>query len=116
MSAVAALQAELAELLQRRRAIDTDAAASEQAAQIAAGNDRLSPAEQIEIYREQFWLRHTSCLLDDFEGLSGILEQSAWERLVEEYLAAHPPTSFSLRDLGDRMPTFVERAVLASAP
>ncbi len=108
MSTVAALQAQLAELLQRRRAIDTDPDASELAAQIAAGNDRLSPAEQIEIYREQFWLRHTSCLLDDFEGLSGLLEQGHWERLVEEYLAAHPPTSFSLRDLGHRMPDFVE--------
>lgn len=110
MSAVAALQAELAGLLQRRRAIDTDPAACQRAARIAAGNDRLSPAEQIEIYREQFWLRHTSCLLDDFEGLGGLLAQADWERLVEEYLAAHPPTSFSLRDLGDRMPEFVERS------
>jgi hypothetical protein len=110
MSGVDELQGELAVLLTRRRAVDTDPTVREQCARIATGNDRLSPAQQIEIYREQFWLRHTSCLLEDFEGLAAVLGQSNWERLTEDYLSAHPPTSFSLRDLGDRMPEFVDRS------
>ncbi|MCC6902565.1 MAG: putative DNA-binding domain-containing protein [Polyangiaceae bacterium] len=110
MTAVAPLQAELAELLTRRRAVDTDPTVREQCSRLAGGNDRLSPAEQIEIYREQFWLRHTSCLLEDFEALASILGQSDWERLIEDYLAAHPPTSYNLRDLGERLSAFVERA------
>ncbi len=75
-----------------------------------AGNDRVTPEEQIEIYREQFWLRHTSSLLEDFPGLSGILGQTDWERLVESYLKAHVPQSYTLRDLGDALPEFVEHA------
>lgn len=110
MSAVSDVQAELVELLQRRRALDTDPTVREQAARIATGNDRLSPAEQIEIYREQFWLRHTHALVEDFEGLGGVLGQADWERLTEDYLAAHPPTSFSLRDLGENMAAFVEQS------
>lgn len=110
MSGVAEVQARLAELLQRRRALDTDPTVRDVAASIATGNDRLSPAEQIEIYREQFWLRHTSCLVEDFEGLGGVLGQADWERLVEDYLSTHPPTSFNLRDLGERLPDFVERS------
>lgn len=110
MSSLAELQAELAGLWQRRRALDTDPTVQEQAARIASGNDRLSPAEQIEVYREQFWLRHTASLVEDFEGLGGILGQKDWERLIEDYLATHPPRSFNLRDLGELLPAFVERS------
>jgi hypothetical protein len=69
---------------------------------------RLSAVEQLEIYREQFWLRHTSALLDDFIGLSWVLGQSAWERLVEDYLERMPPDSWSLAELGRDLPAFVQ--------
>lgn len=75
-----------------------------------SGNDRLSPAEQLEIYREQFWLRHTSSLVEDFPGLGGILGQSDWERLVEQYLREVVPVSYTLRDLGEQLPSVIERA------
>ncbi|MET0791466.1 MAG: DNA-binding domain-containing protein, partial [Polyangiaceae bacterium] len=67
----------------------------------------LSPVERLEIYREQFWLRHTSSLVEDFPGVSGILGQTAWQRLIEGYLDIHPPTSFTLRDLGLRLPEYI---------
>jgi hypothetical protein len=38
--------------------------------------------------------------VEDFPGLSGILGQRAWAGLIEGYLAAYPPRSFTLRDLG----------------
>jgi hypothetical protein len=75
-----------------------------------AGNDRLSPARQLEIYREQFWLRHTASLVEDFPGLSGVLGQEVWQKLVESYLAAIAPGSWSLRNLGYRLPAHVELA------
>jgi len=74
------------------------------------GNERLSPVEQLEIYREQFWLRHTSSLVEDFPGLSGILGQARWEELVEAYLGEVTPESYTLRDLGQQLPEFVARA------
>lgn len=71
------------------------------------GNERLSPAEQLEIYRVQFWLRHTDSLLEDFPGVSGILGQAVWEPLVEAYLHARPSPSWTLRDLGKDFPAHI---------
>jgi len=102
------LQLWMVEVLRRRRALPKDAALSQTAREHFTGNDRLSPVEQAEIYREQFWLRHTSSLVEDFPGVGGILGQDDWERLVEEYLEATRPTSHSLRDLGDALPAFIE--------
>jgi hypothetical protein len=109
MTALSETQAWLAEVLRQRRALPKDPHVTEQATRVATGNDRLSPVEQVEIYREQFWLRHTSSLVDDYAGLSGIIGQEDWERLAEEYLEAHPPTSYTLRNLGDRLPEFLQR-------
>ena len=78
MSATRETQVWMAELLRRRRALPRDAEVAERARLLIRGNDRLSPVEQLEIYREQFWLRHTASLLEDFPGLSGILGQEAW--------------------------------------
>lgn len=110
MTNLSELQAFIAELLRRRRALPRDEKLSEAIAEHVRGNDRLSPVEQLEIYREQFWLRHTSTLVEDFPGLGGILGQEAWEQLVEGYLLERAPTSFSLRDLGEGLPAFVERS------
>jgi hypothetical protein len=102
------LELVMARLLRERRSLlDNDAA--RRFAEIAiAGNSRVSPIEQLEIYRRQFWLRHTDSLVDDFPGVGRILGQAQWERLVEEYLVAHPPGSPSLRELGEQLAAFVE--------
>jgi hypothetical protein len=100
----------MAGLLRRPRALPRDAHVSELALSHVAGNGRLSPIEQLEIYREQFWLRHTASLLEDFPGLSGVLGQECWEKLVESYLGEVAPQSWSLRNLGYRLPTHVEHA------
>jgi hypothetical protein len=102
-------QAWMAAQLRRRRALPRDPDVSASAAVHVRENDRLSPVEQLEIYREQFWLRHTSSLLEDFPGLSGVLGQDDWERLVEAYLEQASLSSFSLRELGEGMPAHVER-------
>jgi hypothetical protein len=103
------LQLWMVGVLRNRRALPKDASITELSQRHFTGNDRLSPVEQVEIYREQFWLRHTSSLVEDFPGVGGILGQEDWERLVEEYLEATPPLSHSLRDLGDVLPAFIEK-------
>jgi len=82
---------------------------SQFAEQHVSGNLRLSPAEQLEIYREQFWLRHTGSLVEDFPGLGGILGQADWQKLAEQYLREVPPDSYTLRDLGSRLPELIAR-------
>ena len=98
------LQRWMASKLRELRGLPKDEPTTALARRHFTGNDRLSPVEQLEVYRQQFWLRHTSALLEDFPGLSGILGQRDWERLTESYLGAHAPTSFTLRDLGAALP------------
>lgn len=108
MSELDEIQAFFAAQLQSRRALPADARVSARASELFAATGALSPVERLELYREQFWLRHTSSLVEDFPGVSGILGQRAWAPLVEGYLATHPPRSFTLRDLGLKFPEYVE--------
>lgn len=95
-----------AQVRQPRRLAELDGA-RDGAQRHLTGSQHLSPVETLEIYRRQFWLRHTSSLLEDFPGLSGILGQAEWEKLAESYLARVPPDSWTLRDLGKHLPDHV---------
>lgn len=79
----------------------------EDAGAIAVGNALLTPAMQVDLYREQFALRHVAALREDFVSLEAVLGEPAFERLAAAYLQAFPPTSFTLRDLGEHLPGFV---------
>lgn len=99
-------EAAMVRLLQARRSLLDNEEARRFAERVVAGNARVSPIEQLEIYRRQFWLRHTESLVEDFPGVGYLVGQAQWERLVEEYLDAHPPRSPSLRDLGRHLASF----------
>jgi hypothetical protein len=107
MSELSELQRWVVEHLQSPRALPRNPTVTTEAADRLTGNERLSPVEQLEVYREQFWLRHTSSLVEDFPGVGGILGQADWERLVESYLHAHTPQSWTLRELGRHFPEHV---------
>lgn len=79
------------------------------AAKYAAGSAKMTPAEQLDVYREQFWLRHSKSLRDDFPSVERLLGAEAFERLLKDYLATHPPDHFRLRDLSAKMPDFLLR-------
>ena len=78
-------------------------------ASVTTGNARLTATEQLDIYREQFWLRHTGALEEDFTSVERLLGRDAFYELCAAYLEAHEPTSFTLRDLGDHFADFVSR-------
>jgi hypothetical protein len=109
-SELSALQRGMAQALRQPRSLSKLPEHAAFALEHIAGNDRLSPVEQLDIYREQFWLRHTSSLVEDFPGLGGILGQDDWERLAEQYLTQVAPTSYTLRDLGSRLPEVLAAA------
>lgn len=114
MTSAAELQEELAGFLRHTRDLAQNEAARRFAEAHLSGNERLSPVEQLEIYREQFFLRHTDSLVEDFPGLGGILGQDAWNELVWAYLATVVPTSYDLGELGEGLPAFIAtRAGLA---
>lgn len=63
---------------------------------------------RLDIYREQFWLRHIACLVEDFPLLAALLGQEKFDAMVAEYVAAHPPTEFQMRVFGAKLADFLE--------
>jgi len=70
-------------------------------------NDRLSSAERLEIYSRSYWFRLISSLNEDFVGLRAVLGDERFDALVQAYLTANPSRSFSLRDLGSRLESWL---------
>lgn len=101
------LQAWVVRSLRSRRTLVRDDGAIDEAARLLQGSPTATPVQRLEIYREQFWLRHTASLIEDFPGVARVVGRAAWEALVEGYLELHPPRSWSLRDLGRHFPEHV---------
>jgi hypothetical protein len=91
-------------LLRHRKGLAKSEAMQKAASLHFSGNAHLSPAEQIDIYRGQFWLRHTGVLVEDFPGVANLLGQRAWERIAESYLTRYGYKIFALKDLGRDLP------------
>jgi len=72
-------------------------------------NDRLTSFERLEIYNRQYWFRVLTCMTDDFPGLRAVLGERKFDRLSEAYLADCPSRSFTLRNLGSRLPAWIEK-------
>ena len=100
------MQAFLAGAFQRAVPIGDDAALAEACGRHVSGNDRLTPAEQVDIYRRQFWLRHLDSIAEDHPGLAYVLGDEVFETFCRAYLVAHPPHTPSLRDLTAKVADF----------
>ena len=70
-------------------------------------NGRLTSMERLEIYARSYWYRILDSLYDDFPGLRAILGVRAFDRLSRAYLAEMPSESYTLRDLGSRLPEWL---------
>ncbi|AUX22621.1 hypothetical protein SOCEGT47_031250 [Sorangium cellulosum] len=103
---LAALMGELTRLLTSGSPLPDDAELAARCGAHVAGNERLTPAEQADIYRRQFWVRHIDALREDYPGLAHVLGDAGFDAFCRAYLAAHPPDSFTLRDLGSHVVAF----------
>jgi len=72
-------------------------------------NGRLTSPERLQIYARSYWYRVLDALYDDFPGLRAILGARAFDRLSRAYLAEMPSRSFTLRNLGSRLPEWLAR-------
>jgi hypothetical protein len=79
-------------------------------------NDRLTAVERIEIYARSYWYRLLDCLHDDYSGVRAILGQRRFMKLSIAFLGQFPSASFSLRNLGSRLPKFIADNPSLSAP
>jgi hypothetical protein len=77
--------------------------------EIIKPNDRLSSVERLEIYNRVYWFRILSSLADDFPGLRAVVGQEKFDKILLGYLTELPSESFTLRDLGSRLETWLRR-------
>jgi len=70
-------------------------------------NDQLSSFERLEIYNRQYWFRLIAAVSEDFPALNAILGTRRFDELILAYLKDNPSTSFSLRDLGAKLPSWL---------
>ena len=71
-------------------------------------NDRLSSFERLEIYNRQYWFRVLASLEEDFPGLRAVVGARRFERLCKAYLVDCPSQSFTLRNLGSRLESWLQ--------
>ena len=77
------------------------------AEEIIKPNDRLTSVERLEIYNRVYWFRILSSLADDFPGLRAVIGQEKFDQVLLGYLTELPSVSFTLRDLGSRLETWL---------
>ena len=74
---------------------------------LIAPSATMEPVERLELYHRQYWYRLLDSIAEDFPGLRLLLGDEAFWRLMEAYLEAVPPRSFTLRHLGASLADFV---------
>jgi hypothetical protein len=72
-----------------------------------APNSRLTAFERLEIYNRQYWFRVLGALAEDFPDLRAVVGAARLRALSVAYLTAHPSRSFSLRNLGSKLPEWL---------
>lgn len=72
-------------------------------------NDRLTSIERLEIYNRVYWFRILSSLADDFPGLRAVVGQEKFDKILRAYLTACPSESFTLRNLGSRLESWLHQ-------
>ena len=71
-------------------------------------NDQLSSFDRLEIYNRQYWFRVIGAVAEDFSALQTVLGSKRFDALVLAYLKENPSASFTLRNLGAKLPAFLE--------
>jgi hypothetical protein len=79
------------------------------AARYIKPNDRLTSFERLEIYNRQYWFRVLGSLAEDFPGLRAVLGGRRFEAMCKAYLTERPSRSFTLRNLGARLETWLRK-------
>lgn len=70
-------------------------------------NDRLSSFERLEIYNRQYWNRILECFYNDYPGLQTLLGEKKFRALAIAYLEQCPSQSFTMRNLGRPLESFL---------
>lgn len=83
-----------------RHGVDCDAA--------IVGSERLAAKQRLEIYLLSYRARLLECLRAEFPVLRRLVGDQVFDLFAGAYLGAHPPSSFTLFDLGAGFADFLE--------
>lgn len=79
-------------------------------------NDRLSAFARLEIYNQQYWWRLRAAMEEDFPGVRAVLGKRRFAKLVVAYLQECPSSSWTLRNLGAKLPEFIRTKTTWTEP
>jgi hypothetical protein len=77
--------------------------------------DGLIASGDLEIYAVMYASRLRDALAEDYPKLRAALGHERFAALADDYLRAHPPRSFTLRDAGQRLADHLRAGTVASA-
>ena len=83
--------------------------------EVFAGDERLSPADRLDIYANMYFFRLLDCLREDFPKVAAAVGDDRFHNLATDFLLRHPSGHPSLRELGRRLPRFVADHALGAA-
>src|SRR6202140_709070 len=92
-----------------RRSAPDGGAMSAYASRFIKPNDRLTSLERLEIYNRQYWFRLLSSMVEDFPGLRAVLGAARFEAMSKAYIVDCPSRSFTLRNLGARLESWLRK-------
>ena len=93
---------------QMQRVTEDGSSTEDLAASYITPNARLSSFERLEIYNRQYWFRLIGAVSDDFPALNAVLGAKRFDALILSYIKENPSTSWTLRNLGAKLPAFLE--------
>ncbi|MES2996991.1 MAG: DNA-binding domain-containing protein [Verrucomicrobiota bacterium] len=70
-------------------------------------NDRLTSADRLQIYNQQYWWRLLGSFAEDFRGLRAVLGERKFNKLATNYLTKIGSRSWNLRDLGTHLESYL---------
>ncbi|MBC7863236.1 MAG: putative DNA-binding domain-containing protein, partial [Bacteroidia bacterium] len=72
-------------------------------------SQRLSARRHLQIYRQSYIARLRECMKKQFEALAYTLGEELFQQFADEYLEQYPSENYSLNNLGEKFPAFLEQ-------
>ncbi|HSI14801.1 MAG TPA: DNA-binding domain-containing protein [Chthoniobacter sp.] len=71
-------------------------------------NDLLTSFERLQIYNQQYWWRILGAFSEDFRGVRAVIGEKKFDQLAVAYLEKCGSHSWTLRNLGSQLVSFLE--------
>lgn len=76
--------------------------------EVLRGDERLNAVERLDIYANMYFYRLLDILRGDYEAIVAVVGDDAFHNLVTDYLLACPSQHPSVRNVGERLPQFLD--------